>query len=259
MFDFPASVASMDAVPEPYRALYAEKDGAYQLDETLARKLDVSGLVSALDKERKAARDNERLLKAWGTLGASPEEVAQRLGASTDAKLAAAQASGDVEAIRSQLAARHQGELAAKDAQLDRMRGALERQLIDAAAGSEIVAQRGAPALLLPHLRAALEVVEDEAGSFIVRVVDANGKPRLDERGRPLPVKDLVAELRQSEDFARAFDGGGLTGSGMPPNGAAGGMPGAFALTREQAKDPAAYRRARLEASRLGQLIAIVE
>lgn len=240
MFDFPASVASLDAVPEPYRALYGEADGAYRLEEALARKLDVSGLVSALDKERKTARENERLLKAWSALGASPDEVAQRLGGGSG---------GDG----------LKGQLAAKDAELARLRGALERQLIDAAASAEVTAQRGAAALLLPHLRAALAVVEDEGGGFAVRVLDAAGGERRDERGRPLTVKDLVAEMRQSEDFARAFDGAGLSGGGMPPSGAAGGMPGAFALTREQAKDPAAYRRARSEAARLGQVIAIVE
>lgn len=241
MFDFPASVASLDAVPEPYRALYGEADGAYRLEEALARKLDVSGLVSALDKERKTARENERLLKAWTALGASPDEVAQRLGGSGAAD------SG----LKSQLAA--------KDAELTRLRGALERQLVDAAASAEVTAQRGAAALLLPHLRASLAVVEDEAGGFAVRVVDAAGQERRGERGQPLTVKDLVAEMRQSEDFARAFDGAGLSGGGMPPSGAGGGMPGTFALTREQAKDPAAYRRARTEAARLGQFIAIVE
>lgn len=234
MFDFPPSVASADAVPETYRPLYAEKDGAFVLDETLARKLDVSGLVSALDKERKTAKDSERQLKAWTALGASPDEVAQRLGG------------GDPR-------------LAAKDAELAKIRGTLERQLVDAAASAEVAALRGSPALLLPHLRAALTVAEDEAGNFVVRVVDADGTPRRDERGGYLTAKDLVAELRRSEDFARAFDGVGVSGGGMPPSGAAGGMPGAFALTREQAKDPAAYRRARSEAARLGQRIAIVE
>ncbi len=234
MFDFPPSVASADAVPETYRPLYAEKDGAFVLDETLARKLDVSGLVSALDKERKTVKDSERQLKAWAALGASPDEVAQRLGG------------GDPR-------------LAAKDAELAKIRGTLERQLVDAAASAEVAALRGSPALLLPHLRAALTVAEDEAGNFVVRVVDADGTPRRDERGGYLTAKDLVAELRRSEDFARAFDGVGVSGGGMPPSGAAGGMPGAFALTREQAKDPATYRRARSEAARLGQRIAIVE
>lgn len=235
MFDFPPSVTSADTVPEPYRALYAEKDGAFLLDDTLAKKLDVSGLVSALDKERKTAKDSERQLRAWTALGASPDEVAQRLGGAGDPRLAA------------------------KDAELAKMRGTLERQLVDAAASAEVAALRGSPALLLPHLRAALKVVEDEAGQFVVRVVDAEGNPRGDQRGGYLTVKDLVAELRRSEDFARAFDGVGVSGGGMPPSGAAGGMPGAFALTREQAKDPAAYRRARSEAARLGQRIAIVD
>jgi hypothetical protein len=237
MFDFPPSIASVDAVPEPYRALYAEKDGAYQLDEALAKKLDVSGLTSALDKERKTVRDHERQLKAWTALGGSPQEVAQRLGG---AAAPAAQA-------------------AIPDAELTRIRGALERQLVDAAATAEIASQRGAATLLLPHVRSALQVVEDEGGNFAVRVVDADGTPRRDPRGGFMTVKDLIGEMRRSQDFARAFDGAGASGGGMSPKGAGGGMPGTYALTREQARDPAAYRKARAEAARLGQQLAIID
>ncbi len=258
MFDFPTSVEALDAVPEGYRALYAEKDGAFVLDEALAKRLDVSGLTSALDKERRAARDAERQLKAWAALGRAPEELAE-LAAAQDAALAREAArKGEWDKVEAQIAARHAADLAAKDAALSRTRQALERQLVDAAATAEIAAQRGAAALLLPHLRGALRVVEDGDG-FAVRVVGEDGAPRLDAQCNPLSVKALVAEMRQSETFARAFDGAGITGSGTPPNGAAGATPGAFHLTREQARDPATYRQAREQASRAGQTLAIVE
>lgn len=259
MFDFPTGVESLDAVPEPYRALYAAGEGGYRLDADLARRLDVSGLTSALDKERKAAREAERQLKAWTALGRDPDELAALLAAQDEALARDAERKGEWDRLKAQLAGRHQAELAERDAALTRMRAGLERQLVDAAATAEVAAQKGAAALLLPHLRGRLTLAEDEAGAFVVRVVDAAGAVRVDAHGQPLSVKDLVAELRQSEAFARAFDGAGTSGGGMPPNAASGGTPGVFHLTREQARDPAAYRRARDAAGRAGQTLAIVE
>ncbi len=259
MFDFPTGVESLDAVPEPYRALYAEGEGGYRLDGALAQRLDVSGLTSALEKERKAAREAERQLKAWTALGRGPDEIAGLIAAQDEALARDAERKGEWDRLKAQIAGRHQAEMAERDAALARMRAGLERQLVDAAVSAEVAAQKGATALLLPHLRGQLRLVEDEAGGFAVRVVDHAGEIRADARGQPLSVKELVAELRQSEAFARAFDGTGTSGGGMPPNALSGGTPGVFHLTREQARDPAAYRRARDEAGRVGQTLAIVE
>ncbi len=259
MFDFPTSVEALDAVPAVYRGLYAEGEGGFVLDAALAARLDVSGLTSALDKERKAAREAERRLKAWSTLERTPEELAELLAAQDAALAREAERKGEWDKLKGQIAARHQAELAEKDTALARLRQGVERQLVEAAATAEIAAQRGAAALLLPHLRAALTVVEGDDGMPALAVVDAAGHARVDARGHPLSVRDLVAEMRQSPDFARAFDGAGISGGGMPPHTAAGAMPGVLPLTREQARDPAQYRRARDEAGRAGQPLTIVE
>lgn len=259
MFDFPTRVDSLDAVPEPYRALYAEGEDGHGLDEALARKLDVSGLTSALDKERKSGREAERALKEWQALGRSPSEIADLVGLHEKTLTHEAERKGEWEKLKGQLAARHRAELASRDERIGRLRAAVEKQLVDAAAGAEIAGQSGVPALLLPHIRERLRVSEDADGGFALSVVDADGAPRLDAQGRPFTLADLVAEMRQSEIFGRAFTGSGVTGGGMPPNAAGGGMPGGFALTRDQAKDPAAYRRVREQAARAGQLLTIVE
>lgn len=213
MFDFPLRVDSLDAVPEAYRPLYGEAEAGFALDGALAQRLDVSGLTSALEKERKAARDAEKALR-------TADE-------------------------------RHAADAA-------RLRGALERHLADSAATAAVAAARGEPALLLPHVRPALAVVED-GDDFAVRVLGGDGEARRRDDGEFLSVGDLVEELRRSPVFGRAFEASGLTGSGTPPTGAAGGTPGAFTLTREEARDPAAYRRLRDEAARAGQLPTIVE
>lgn len=209
MFEFPSSVESLDAVPEGYRPLYGEADGAFVLEAGLAKRLD----GSALDRERRAARDAERALRAADE--------------------------------------RHAAEAA-------RLRGALEAHLVEAQATAAVVAARGEPALLLPHIRPALAVVADGDG-FAVRVLGADGRPRLKDDGSPVSVGELVDEIRRSPVFGRAFDGSGLAGSGTPPGGTASAAPGAFLLTRDQARDPAAYRRLRDEAARAGRFPTIVD
>lgn len=185
MFDFPATVESLDAVPEPYRPLYRDKDGIFVIDPAPMR-----------------------------------------------------------------------AEIQARDGRIAQLLAQLEDSLIDAAATAEIVAAKGAPELLMPHVRMRCAVVE-ENGRLVVRVPDETGAARLDGKGKPLAIKDLIAEMRADPVFARAFDGAGTSGGGMSPAGLGGGGPAAFTLSRDQAKDPRAYRAARAAAEKAGLLPVI--
>ncbi|OGB23345.1 MAG: hypothetical protein A3I66_01380 [Burkholderiales bacterium RIFCSPLOWO2_02_FULL_57_36] len=57
----PLTVDALDTVPEAHRALYVEKDGKFHLDITGLE--DTTNLKSALEKERKAARDADQARK----------------------------------------------------------------------------------------------------------------------------------------------------------------------------------------------------
>jgi hypothetical protein len=93
------------------------------------------------------------------------------------------------------------------------LNGVVERYLIDAQATAAIAEAKGVPALLLPHVKQAVKVVEED-GDYKVRVVDAAGNPRVNAKGEYLSIADLVSEMRQSEVFGRAFEGTGHSGSG---------------------------------------------
>ncbi|MBF0374878.1 MAG: hypothetical protein HQL39_15840, partial [Alphaproteobacteria bacterium] len=166
-----------------------------------------------------------------------------------------AERKGQWDTLKAQLLSRHQAEIQGRDAQIAGLRAQLGACLIDAAATAEIVAAKGVPELLMPHVRMRCEVVE-ENGRQVVRVLDEAGAVRLDGKGRPLAIKDLVAEMRADPVFARAFDGVGTSGGGMSPAGLGGGSagPAAFTLSRDQAKDPRAYRAARAAAEKAGLL-----
>ena len=125
-------------------------------------------------------------------------------------------------------------------------------------AADPIAAAKGVPELLLPLIEKSARVVLDEDDQFVVRIVDAQDTPRLNSDGSFMNVADLVAELRRSEVYGRAFDGTGISGSGSPANAAQSGAQ-RFTLTREQARDPATYRRVRDEAIKAGMLPVIVD
>ncbi len=205
------TVDNLDNVQENLRNFYVEKNGKYQLDVSGIE--DTGGLKSALDKEREAHKRLEKATKSWEKLGKTPEEISEILQAHEDAEKAKAEKAGDWEKLKAQMNDSHAKEIAAKDNELASMRKALEANLIDAQATSAIAAAKGVPELLLPHVKSHVKVVENE-GNYKVAVVDAKGDPRINGKGEPLTIADLVAEMKQSEVFGRAFEGTGHTGTG---------------------------------------------
>lgn len=202
MFDFPNDVTDLSEVPEQYRGLYQPGEEGFTLDPLLAEKLDVSGLLSALDKERGNAQGFEKELKAWQALGPDPETAwASRQKALT------AEFTEQFDAV-----------LAEKDAEITRLKELNADFLITTRATEALLKAGGSVELLMPHIRAAVTLVEEE-GAPSLRIIDTDGSLREKSEGVPLTVEDLVAEMRSSPVFARAFNPTGSKGSGMDPSG----------------------------------------
>lgn len=236
-------VDSLDDLDETARTLYVERDGKFHLDVDGVE--DTSGLKSALQKERKEREARERQVKAWERLGKSPEEIEELLEAQRKADEEKATKAGEWEKLRAQMNEKHQAELAKKDEALAAMRRRLEAELVDAKAVAAIAAAKGVPELLLPHVQRHVKVDDD----FNVLVVDAKGDPRVNSKGEPLTIADLVSEMRQSDLYGRAFEGSGQTGSGKQPDkaGGPGSTPGGVPKSWAEAKTPqekAAYLKA---------------
>ena len=210
------TVDTLDDVPENLRSLYAEADGKFRLAVDGIE--DTAGLKSALQKEREAARTAEKQAKAWMALGKTPEEIAALVDAQRKAEADRALKGGEFDKVKNQIVEQSEREktdlrniIKSKDA-------AIERYLIDAQATAAISEMKGIPVLLLPHVKAAVKVVEDN-GDFVTRVVDAQGNPRVNSKGEFLSIRDLVDEMRQNEVFGRAFEPTGATGSGAGGSG----------------------------------------
>ncbi|MZR30905.1 hypothetical protein [Sneathiella litorea] len=202
MFDFPNDVTDLNEVPEAYRSLYQPGEEGFTLDPHLAEKLDVSGLLSALEKERGNAQNFEKELKAWQTLGRDPETAW-----ANKQKALTAEFTEQFDAI-----------LAEKDEEIARLKERNADFLITTHATEALLKAGGSVELLMPHIRAAVTLVEEE-GAPSLRIIDTDGSLREKAEGVPLTVEDLVAEMRSSPVFARAFNPTGSKGSGMDPSG----------------------------------------
>lgn len=205
------TVDSIDTIPEAQRGLYKQVGEKFTLD--VEGYEDPVGLKSALAKERDAAKTATKQAQAWQALGKSPEEVQALFEAQAQAERDKLQKGGEWDKLRAQMTEQQKAELAKKDERIGTLTKSLERRLVDADAVAAIAAAKGSSALLLPHVRASVKVIEDN-GDFKVQVIDAAGNPRVNGKGEFLTITDLVSEMRQSEIFGRAFEATGTAGSG---------------------------------------------
>jgi hypothetical protein len=107
-----------------------------------------------------------------------------------------------------------QSELKTREDRIATLQGALEKSLIEAHATAAIAAAKGVPELLLPHVMRQVKIVE-ENGNFVVRVLDAQGQPRIaNVKGDPFTITNLVDEMKNNSIYGRAFEASGAGGSG---------------------------------------------
>ena len=209
-----AMIENLDAVDPNLRDLYApDGDGKFRLAvEEPESLVDTEGLKSALSKERRRSREMAARLKALEGVDADEfRRLKQDTARREQRELAE---SGRWEELKASLERGHAEDLAQRDLLIGRLKADLGRHLMDSAATAALSRAGGMPALLLPHVKARLEVVADEDGHSL-RVIDHKGRPRLKD-GEPLGVEDLVAEMRSDPVFAPAFQGNGGSGGGSP-------------------------------------------
>lgn len=216
-------VDTLDTVPEAMRALYAEDAGKYRLK---VRGLeDTSGLKSALDKERKTARELARKVSKWEALGKSDEEISALLEKATAEETERAKQSGDYESILKQ----HQEKAAKKEAELqEQLNAALasERKAVISTSLMAALTKAGATEEgidLLPERLAARIKFEVKDGERRISIMAGDGVTPLAGSGSDglATFDDLVKEI--TAKFPSLFKGSGQSGSGMRPINGAGG------------------------------------
>jgi len=227
-------VESLEGVSEELRDEYVEADGGFQLKILSGfvakdKVENVDGLKSALHKEREnaraAARKARELEEQFG--GFDPDELTQLRDEKAKAEEQRAQKAGEWDKLKTQMAGKHDQEIAERDKKLADLTNAYNNQLIDSAVVTAIAAEKGNATLLKPHVASRVKVVKDESGTFGVQVVDDAGNPRVDSSGKFISVNDFVKEMRDQDTFAGAFIGAQSSGGGTPPGSGEGGGAGA--------------------------------
>lgn len=221
-------VKTIEEVDEAMRPLYIERDGAFHLD---AEGFDDHPLVVKSKSNLEAARRSERAMKSqidrWEKLGKSDEEIAALIATEEANKQTALEAKGQWEELKKQMNDRHlleikkwEGLTEAEKQNNTKLRGKLERYLIDAKATAAIAAAEGEPELLLPIVKRFMKVTEDpDTGEFSTSIVDDKGGARVNGKGDPLTVDELLTEMKSSEKLGRAFKASGASGGGSSPGG----------------------------------------
>lgn len=225
-----AVVEKLDGLDDGVKSLYAEKDGRFVLDvepvDGFALE-DVNGLKTALGKERTTREKLEKDVIKYKDLDPDKARAAltelEELKQIDPAKEADKIANTKFEAAKAQLLEKHTGEITSRDERIGHLTKTVESLMVDQVATSALAEAKGSVDLLLPHVRAHTRVKEAD-GKFVVEVIDADGNIKIaDSKGTPMDIKGLIAEMKSSEKFGRAFEGSGQSGSGKQPGNGSGG------------------------------------
>jgi hypothetical protein len=180
---------------------------------------DVTGLKNTLGKERTEKDKLKQAVKAFE--GLDPNETREKLTKLEEllkidpTKQADEIANQKLEALKKQLTDRHQKEVEDREKAISRYRDTVYDLKIRATATEAIAAEKGVPELLLPHVQRQTRLKETDDGKFIVEVIDAAGNVRIgDANGNPMTIAQLVAEMKSSAVYGRAFEATGSGGSG---------------------------------------------
>jgi hypothetical protein len=225
---FKLIVQDINTIDEAHRSLYVERDGAFHLD---VDGVDEHPSVVKLKQQQEAARRSERAMKAqvekWEKIGKTEEEIAALIAEQERNKNNELEQKGQWEELKKQMNDKHQADIKrweglteAEKQKNNQLKSRLERYLVDAQATAAIAAAEGEPELLLPIVKKFMKVVEDpDTGEFSTAIVDDKGGARVNGKGDPLTLPELLAEMRASEKLGRAFKASGASGGGSAPGG----------------------------------------
>ncbi len=229
-FVFSPEVDDVATLPPEAKALYSKNaEGKYVLDPVMKKRLDTTGLNTAIKSERTKAKELEKLVagfKALG-LGDTPEEALAAIQAASedadDGTPAGDKKVAKLEEMRNKLKAEFGETLkkttGEKDATISKLQASLQKHVVEREAIAALAKHKGNQDLLLHLVTRSLKMVEDDKGNLVVRVLDKDGDEVGDGLGGFKSVDAYVAEMRADKKFAQGFEALGTSGSGRTPAG----------------------------------------
>jgi hypothetical protein len=249
-------VDSLDGVPESHRDLYEARDGGQFVLAKPVRIDDAAELKGALAQEREARR---KLAEKSGQL---PPEIQEKVRKAEELERRELERQGEYQKLLQTNEERFKGEITKREERIGQLSSTLERTLTTNAATIAISSARGDVEGLLPHIMPALRTIEEPAGSgnYEVMVIDPKNpdQPRLNAKGQPMTVEELVAEKREHRTLSKLFDASPASGSGGQGSSFRPGQPRIVTLTADEAKDPRRYQQLKA-AKQKGEIEGVVD
>lgn len=216
-----------DALPPAQQKLCAEKDGKWLFEfetptEVLGLKKNKDQLLADLAKARAD-------LKSFD--GVDREKYDELVKAAAEAEKAALEGKGQWQVLEQQLkdaaaqrekqlVDKHDKDVKDRDDQIKTLSGALEQKLVDAEVVAALSKHTTSVKLLEPHVKSQVKVFKQPDGTFVAKVIDKEGNPRIgDAQGTPMSIEQLVEEMKAQDDFLRGFDGNTVGGGGATNDG----------------------------------------
>lgn len=229
--------SKQEDIPESVRDFYEERDGAWVLDHDIDIP-NVSSIRNDLSTERRRRQELESKIQKWESLGKSDEEIAALIEKHKKLEEDDLESKGKWDQLKAQLVETHNAEKNRLQKKIDDLTktvderdSAIREMLLDSNATAAIAEHDGDPELLMPFVRKRMRVVEAE-GRRKIEVLGEDGNVKMNGKGEPISVSDLIAEMRGNERFGKLFKGSGASGGGTPPGGGGGSGGGSHQFKR---------------------------
>lgn len=245
------SYDSLDQVPEAARGSYVEEGGRAIFSKPLTVETlpEVAGLKSTMEKGKRRIAELETKIKEFdGFDRAQYEQDKQELET-----LRASKGGDKTETERAinTLKDSHKKEIEKLTGTIGGLNTKLQTLLKTTVADGAMGKYDAIPKLLRPHVLSQTEIIEED-GEPVVQVVDERGKPRYSKTtGERMTVDELVAEMKESDDYKGAFRGTGAGGGGHDQGRKESAGGGKIRTTR--ADFEANYRKYKEAAAKLGK------
>lgn len=220
--------AKQEDIPEALRSFYTEKNGSWVLDHDIEIP-DVSRLNADIATERRRRQELEQKIQKWEALGKSDEEIAELITKHKKLEEEDLESKGKWDQLKAQLVETHNAEKQRLQKKIDDLSkvadakdNTIRDMLLENNATAAIAEHGGDPELLMPFVRKKIRVVEAE-GKQKIEVLGDDGNIKMNGKGDPISVSELVASMRSDERFGKLFKASGSSGGGTPPGGGGGG------------------------------------
>ncbi len=215
-------VDSLDGMDDAKKALYVESEGSYRLDiDATPTKTDddVAALKRALEAERREHKKSRSRIHE----GIDPDEYQELKAAADKAEEDRATKAGEFDSMKKQLMDKQQkalDELTAKISERDRMLDKEIRQngILTAANAAGVLPEMSGWIMFQAMQSTKLT---DE---YKTAVIDPEGNQRVNAKGEPMSIDDMVAEMAESPKYAAAFRGTSQSGMGIQRGNGNGGF-----------------------------------